>query len=94
MASEVARRLRGKHRAIFTPYADTGDFMVVINADKVVLTGRKLDQKKYYHYSGYIGGLKEKTAQKQMASKPRRPFARRLRVCCPKTVSVGGSSRS
>jgi large subunit ribosomal protein L13 len=84
LASEVARRLRGKHRAIFTPYADTGDFMVVINADKVVLTGRKLDQKKYYHYSGYIGGLKEKTAQKQLTSKPEEAIRQAVKGMLPK----------
>ncbi|MDR2726155.1 MAG: 50S ribosomal protein L13, partial [Candidatus Adiutrix sp.] len=59
LASEIARRLRGKHKAIFTPHNDTGDFVVVVNAGKVRLTGRKLDQKVYYRYSGFIGGLKE-----------------------------------
>ncbi|MFH1139374.1 MAG: 50S ribosomal protein L13 [Pseudomonadota bacterium] len=84
LATEVARRLRGKHLPIFTPYADTGDFMVVINAEKVLLTGRKLDQKKYYHYSGFIGGMKEKTAQKQLATKPEEAIRHAVRGMLPK----------
>jgi large subunit ribosomal protein L13 len=70
MASEIARRLRGKHKPVYTPYADTGDFIVVVNADKMVLTGKKLKDKVYYHHSGYPGGLKEKTAGKMMQEKP------------------------
>ena len=63
LATLIAMRLRGKHKATFTPHIDTGDFVVVINADKIKLTGDKLAQKKYHHYSGYTGGLKSKTAQ-------------------------------
>lgn len=70
LASEIARRLRGKHKAIFTPHNDTGDFIVVVNAEKVRLTGRKMDQKVYYRYSGYIGGLKETVAKTLLAKKP------------------------
>ena len=59
LASQVANILRGKHKPIYTPSVDTGDFVIVINADKAILTGKKLDQKIYYHHSGYTGGMKE-----------------------------------
>ena len=64
LAAEIARRLRGKHKAIFTPHVDCGDNIIVINADKVVLTGNKRAQKKYYWHTGYPGGIKERTAEK------------------------------
>jgi large subunit ribosomal protein L13 len=70
LASTVATRLRGKHNPLFTPHVDTGDWIVVINADKIVLTGRKWDQKNYYRHSGYIGGLKTITAKKLMEKRP------------------------
>ncbi len=70
LASVVAARLRGKHNPLFTPHVDCGDFIVVVNADKIVLTGRKLKQKMYYHHSGYIGGLKEITAEKLLEKRP------------------------
>jgi len=70
LASQVAARLRGKNNPLFTPHADLGDSVVVINAEKIVLTGRKLDQKKYYRHSGYIGGLKEITAKKLLEKRP------------------------
>ncbi len=70
LASMIAARLRGKHNPLFTPHVDCGDFVVVVNADKVVLTGRKHQQKIYYRYSGYIGGLKEITAGKLMEKRP------------------------
>ena len=70
MASLIALMLRGKHKPTFTPHVDTGDYVIIINADKAVLTGKKLDQKKYYHHSGYAGGLKETTYRKLMAEKP------------------------
>jgi len=63
LASLVAMRLRGKHKPSFTPHMDDGDKVVIVNADKVVFTGRKRDQKVYYHYTGYIGGIKERTAK-------------------------------
>ena len=63
LASLIAMRLRGKHKATFTPHMDDGDNVIVINADKVVLTGRKRDQKMYYHHTGYIGGIKERSAR-------------------------------
>lgn len=70
LASQIAARLRGKDTPLYTPNADLGDFVVVVNADKIVLTGRKLDQKKYYHHSGYPGGIKEITAKDLLAKKP------------------------
>lgn len=70
LASAVASRLQGKHRPLYTPHTDTGDWIVVINADKVVLTGKKLDQKKYYRHSGYIGGLKSTTARELKEKRP------------------------
>lgn len=70
LASTVAARLRGKHNPLFTPHVDTGDWIIVINADKVSLTGRKWDQKNYYRHSGYIGGLKTITAKKLMVKRP------------------------
>ena len=70
LATQIAMRLRGKHKPIFTPHADTGDFIVVINADKVSLTGRKWDKKIYYRHTGYIGGLKEISAKKLLEKKP------------------------
>ena len=70
LATQIAVHLRGKHKPIFTPHADTGDFIVVINADKVVLTGAKWDKKIYYRHSGYVGGLKQITARKLLEKKP------------------------
>ncbi|MCX8044886.1 MAG: 50S ribosomal protein L13 [Desulfobacterota bacterium] len=70
LAAHIAHRLRGKHKPLFTPHVDTGDFIIVINAEKVRLTGKKLDDKKYYHYSGYPGGLKVRTAAELLAKKP------------------------
>ena len=70
LASQVANILRGKNKPIYTPNVDTGDYVIIINADKAVLTGKKLDQKIYYHHSGYAGGLKETTYRKLMAEKP------------------------
>ncbi len=84
LASEIARRLRGKHKAIFTPHNDTGDFVVVVNAEKVRLTGRKMDQKVYYRYSGYIGGLKETVAKTLLAKKPTDMLMLAVRGMLPK----------
>jgi large subunit ribosomal protein L13 len=70
LATSVAARLRGKHNPLFTPHVDTGDWIVVINADKIRLTGRKWDQKNYYRHSGYMGGLKTITARKLMEKRP------------------------
>ena len=70
LASMIAARLRGKHNPLYTPHTDTGDWVVVINAEKVVLTGRKWDQKTYYRHSGYIGSLKSITARKLLEKRP------------------------
>lgn len=70
VASQVANILRGKHKPIYTPHVDTGDYVIVVNADKIILTGKKLDQKIYYHHSGYVGGLKETKYRRLMAEKP------------------------
>ena len=61
LASEIASVLRGKNKPIFTPHIDTGDYVIVVNAEKVKVTGKKLDQKIYYHHSDYVGGMKERT---------------------------------
>ncbi|HPL63995.1 MAG TPA: 50S ribosomal protein L13 [Syntrophales bacterium] len=63
LASEIARRLRGKHKPIYTPHVDTGDFIIVVNADRIILTGKKESDKVYYHHSGYPGGLKSMNAE-------------------------------
>ena len=70
LATKIASRLQGKHNPLYTPHADTGDSVVVINADKVMLTGKKWDQKIYYRHSGYIGGLKETTARELREKRP------------------------
>ena len=70
LATQIAARLRGKHNPMFTPHVDSGDSVVVVNAEKIVLTGRKWDQKKYYHHSGYIGGLTEITAKNLLEKRP------------------------
>ena len=84
LASKAAAVLRGKHKPIFTPSMDTGDHIIVINADKVVLTGKKLQNKIYYHHTGYIGGLKETTAGKLLASKPERVLELAIKGMLPK----------
>ncbi|MDR1035329.1 MAG: 50S ribosomal protein L13 [Deltaproteobacteria bacterium] len=84
LASEIARRLRGKHKAIFTPHCDTGDYVIVINADKVRFTGRKLEDKIYRHYTGFIGGLKETAAKTLLEKKPRDVIMRAVRGMLPK----------
>ena len=70
LASEVAKVLRGKNKPVFTPHIDTGDYVVIVNAEKIKVTGKKLDQKIYYHHSEYVGGMKETTLREKMAKKP------------------------
>lgn len=84
LATEAARLLRGKHKPTFTPHVDTGDFVIVINADKAVLTGKKLDQKIMYKHSGYPGGLKEIPYRTLMADKPERAVEAAVRGMLPK----------
>ena len=70
LASEVAKVLRGKNKPIFTPHIDCGDNVIVINAEKIKVTGKKMDQKVFYHHSDYVGGLKEATLREKLAKKP------------------------
>lgn len=84
LASEVAKVLRGKNKPIFTPFLDMGDYVIVVNADKVKVTGRKLDQKIYYHHSGYVGGLKQTTLREMMARKPERVVELAVKGMLPK----------
>lgn len=72
LASRISQVLMGKHKPSYTPHVDTGDFVIVVNAEKIVLTGRKMDQKKYHHYSGYPGGLRSTTARQLLGSHPER----------------------
>ncbi len=83
-ASEVAKILRGKNKPVFTPHVDTGDYVIVLNADKILLTGKKLDQKMYRHHSGYIGGLKEVKYRHFLASKPEKIFELAVKRMLPK----------
>ena len=84
LASQVANILRGKHKPIYTPHVDTGDYVIIINADKVVLSGKKLDQKIYYHHSGYVGGLKETVYRRLMDEKPAFAVKRAVTGMLPK----------
>ena len=84
LASEVAKILRGKNKPIFTPHIDTGDFVIIVNADKVKVTGRKLDQKIYYHHSDYVGGMKETTLREMMAKKPEKVVELAVKGMLPK----------
>lgn len=85
LATEVAARLRGKRNPMFTPHLDCGDFVIVINADKVRLTGRKWSQKTYYSHSGYIGGLKSITAEKLREKRPEDLVRKAVQGMLPKT---------
>lgn len=84
LASQVAMRLRGKNSPKFVPYADTGDFVVVVNAEKIILTGKKLEQKIYYRHSGYIGGIKSINAAKLKEKKPEELIRKAVRGMLPK----------
>ena len=84
LASEVAKVLRGKNKPIFTPHADTGDYVIIVNASKVKVTGKKLDQKIYYHHSDYVGGMKEKTLREMMDKKPERVVELAVKGMLPK----------
>ncbi|MGB0514847.1 MAG: 50S ribosomal protein L13 [Wenzhouxiangellaceae bacterium] len=84
LSSEIARRLRGKHKPEFTPHVDTGDYIVVINADKIAVTGRKLTDKVYYRHTGYIGNLKSITLEKQLQQHPERVIQSAVKGMLPK----------
>lgn len=84
LASEVAKVLRGKHKPIFTPHMDTGDYVIVINAEKIKVTGKKLEQKIYYRHSGYVGGLKETKLKEKLAKKPEEVIELAVKGMLPK----------
>jgi len=84
LASKIATVLRGKNKPVYTPHVDTGDFVVVINAEKVTFTGKKLDNKIYYSYSGYMGGLKEINAKKLLEKKPEEIIRKAVKGMLPK----------
>ncbi len=84
LSSEVASVLRGKKKPIFTPHIDTGDYVIVINAEKIKVTGKKLDQKIYYRHSEYVGGMKETTLKEMLAKKPERVIELAVKGMLPK----------
>ena len=84
LASEVAKVLRGKNKAIYTPHIDTGDYVIVVNAEKIKVTGKKLDQKVYYHHSEYVGGMKETTLREMLAKKPEKVIELAVKGMLPK----------
>ena len=84
LTAEVAKVLRGKNKPEFTPHIDTGDNVIVINAEKIKVTGKKLDQKVYYHHSDYVGGMKETTLREMMAKKPEQVIELAVKGMLPK----------
>ena len=84
LASEIARRLRGKHKVEYTPHVDTGDYIVVVNAEKIRVTGNKLQDKMYHHHTGYIGHLKSISLEKQLAKAPERVLQAAVKGMLPK----------
>jgi len=84
LASEIAKILKGKHKPIYSPHLDCGDYVIVINAEKIHVTGRKLDQKIYYRHSGYPGGLKSITLREQLAKHPERVIKAAVKGMLPK----------
>lgn len=84
LASEVAKVLRGKNKPIFTPHMDTGDYVIVTNAEKIKVTGRKMDQKIYYRHSDYVGGMKETTLKEKLAKKPEEVIELAVKGMLPK----------
>ena len=84
LASEIAKVLRGKNKPSFTPNMDTGDYVIVVNADKVKVSGKKLDQKKYYHHSGFVGGLRETSLREKLATKPEEVLEMAVKGMLPK----------
>ena len=84
LASEVAKILRGKNKPIFTPFIDTGDYVIITNADKIKVTGKKLEQKVYYRHSDYVGGMKETTLKEMLNKKPERVIVLAVKGMLPK----------
>ena len=84
LSSEVAKVLRGKNKPIFTPHMDCGDYVIIVNAEKVKVTGKKLDQKIYYHHSDYVGGMKQTTLKEKLAKKPEQVIELAVKGILPK----------
>ena len=84
LSAEIAKVLRGKNKPVFTPHIDTGDYVIVVNAEKIKVTGKKLDQKIYYHHSDYVGGMKETTLKEMMAKKPEKVVELAVKGMLPK----------
>lgn len=86
LASEIATRLRGKHKPTYSTFMDNGDFVIVVNAEKVALSGKKWDDKKYYRHSGYMGGLTETTAREMLEKKPTELLYKAVKGMLPKNT--------
>ena len=84
LTSEIAKVLRGKNKPVYTPHIDTGDYVIVVNAEKIAVTGKKLDQKIYYNHSDYVGGMKETTLREMMAKKPEQVIELAVKGMLPK----------
>ena len=84
LCSEIAKVLRGKNKPIYTPHMDTGDYVIVVNADQIKVTGKKMDQKIYFHHSDYAGGMKETTLKEMLADKPERVIELAVKGMLPK----------
>ena len=84
LSSEIAKVLRGKNKPVFTPHVDTGDYVIVVNAEKIKVTGKKMDQKIYYNHSDYVGGMKETTLKEMMDKKPERVIELAVKGMLPK----------
>jgi large subunit ribosomal protein L13 len=85
LATQIADTLRGKHKAEYTPHVDTGDFVVVVNAEKIAVTGKKLEDKKYYRHSGYPGGLRERTLREELDRRPTEVLRKAVKGMLPRT---------
>ena len=84
LSSEIAKILRGKNKPIFTPHIDTGDYVIIVNAEKIAVTGKKLDQKVYYHHSDYVGGMKSATLREKLNKKPEEVIEHAVKGMLPK----------
>jgi large subunit ribosomal protein L13 len=94
LATEIARRLRGKHKPIYTPHVDTGDYIVVVNAEKIHVTGNKANDKMYYRHSGFPGGLKQANFSQLIERARNGCWSMRSRACCPRIRLAAPCSRS
>ena len=94
LASEVAKILRGKNKPIFTPFIDTGDYVIITNADKIKVTGKKLEQKVYYRHSDYVGGMKETTLKEMLNKKPERVIELAVKGMLPKYRQSGNQNQN